>query len=108
MRRVVRLSSRTPRSRSRAASVRTTEGRDVSRVAAAAVRLPFSTIRTNVLIAWNLFTVRIITPYYEVVQYQTPHLFQRQRMQDCAAVNVREWSLTHERGCLGRERPDPR
>src|SRR3954453_22641807 len=54
IRRVVRCSSFTPRCRSSEARTRTTVGNEVSSAFAAAVRLPFSTIRTNVSMALNL------------------------------------------------------
>src|SRR5215207_9679524 len=54
MRRVVRLSSRTPSCRSRAAKARTTVGSEVPSSFAAAVRLPNSTIRTKVRIEASL------------------------------------------------------
>jgi len=50
-----------------ALGIRTTVGKEVLRAFAAAVRLPFSTIRTNVVMATNLSTIRIITPIFEVV-----------------------------------------
>src|SRR5687768_14271769 len=83
MRRVVRLSRRTPRDRSSAASVRTTDGSEVSSVAAAAVRLPFSTIRTNVAIAESLSMRASITPFCGVVQCPATHLFHSLGMRIC-------------------------
>ena len=56
IRRVVRLRSRTRSSCSSAASVRTTAGSDEPSASAARVRLPCSTIRTNVVIACSLST----------------------------------------------------
>src|SRR5260370_38749594 len=75
MRRVVRLSSDAPSWRSRAARVRTTVGREVSRAFAAAVRLPLSTMRTKIVIARSLSTAGIITPIYGKVYYRLRYLF---------------------------------
>src|SRR5258708_31162658 len=75
MGRVVRLSSDTPSSRSSAARVRTTVGREVPRAFAAAVRLPLSTMRTKVVIARSLSTAGIITPIYGTVYYRLRYLF---------------------------------
>ncbi len=60
MRRVVRLSSRTPTAASSAASSRTIDGCETSIVSAAAVRLPASTMRTNVGHRPELVHARII------------------------------------------------
>ena len=65
--RVVRFRSVTPKSCSSAASTRTIEGSETLRSAAAAVRLPLSTMRTKLLIARSLSNP--ITPFYGVVLY---------------------------------------
>ena len=54
MRRVLRLNSRTPRSASSAASVRTTVGKDAPNTCEAAVRLPCSAIHTNAAMLFSL------------------------------------------------------
>src|SRR2546428_8779520 len=65
MRRVGRFSSDTPSSRSSAARVRTTVGKEVSRAFAAAVRLPLSTMRAKVVMARNLSTAELLLHFLE-------------------------------------------
>src|SRR5918993_4944535 len=95
MRRVVRLSSETPRSRSRAAKVRTTVGNEVSSVSAAAVRLPKSTMRTKVVMAASLSMAQIITSVCGVVYCLLAHLFHGENNESCRGVPQSRY-LVHE------------
>ena len=55
--------------------MRTIEGRETLRSAAAAVRLPLSTMRTKLLIALSLSNP--ITPFYGAVLYRKASLLKR-------------------------------